>query len=65
MAVRKPWFEPFDRNAAQVEAVRRIEDPAHELELALEAAGWFGARRGLSLLDTVAEATDLGGEDCA
>jgi hypothetical protein len=58
MARRKPWWEPFDRNAAQVEAVRKVEDPAHELELALEAAGWFGARRSLPLLDTAIEALE-------
>ncbi|WP_280474808.1 hypothetical protein [Nocardia asiatica] len=40
------------------------ELPVHELALAAEPSRWLDAIEPASLLDTVAEAMDLGGDDC-
>lgn len=64
MAVREPWFRPYETAAAHADRVEAEELPVHELALAAAAEHWFEAMPPFSLLDTVAEATDLGGEDC-
>jgi hypothetical protein len=58
MTAREPWFHPFDRNGIEHAAVRKLETPVHELELALNSINRLTRP---SLLDTVAEA--MGDDD--
>lgn len=60
---REPWFRRYEAAAERAEQVEVEELPVHELALAVAAEHWFEAVAPFSLLDTVAEAGDLGGDD--
>ncbi|UGT71871.1 hypothetical protein LTT66_18030 [Nocardia gipuzkoensis] len=58
MAAREPWFRPYEAAAERAKIADTEEVDMHELAFAMEAAGWFGARRSLPLLDTAIEALE-------